>query len=124
MEVITFDSDAFKEIMQKINAIHVLLRQQPSPLPAEINNDTCIDTQDLSDALNISTRTLQRLRTEGLLRFDFVKHRCRYRVMDVCKLLDNQTIQCDYDRALQFRRKYLYPLSAPVGNIDGEQSDK
>ena len=111
MEVITIDSDAFKEIMRKLDTIYQDANSRQHLVCALNSGEVWVDSIEVSDMLNISIRTLQRLRKEGLLKFSYVRRRCRYKVSDVCELLDNKTIQCDYEHIHRFKEKYLVPQS-------------
>ena len=106
MEVITIESKAFKEIASKLDAIYEHVSNSRPLLYAFSDSEIWVDSQEVSDMLNISVRTLQRLRAEGELSYTYVRRRCRYKVKDICKLLDDKTIPCTYERMMQFKQKY------------------
>lgn len=106
MEVITIESKAFKEIASKFDAIYEHVSNSRPLLYAFSDSEIWVDSQEVSDMLNISVRTLQRLRAEGELSYTYVRRRCRYKVKDICKLLDDKTIPCTYERIMQFKQKY------------------
>lgn len=108
MEVITFDSEAFREIMQRLNEVYDLLQERKLETRcSESQGDGWIGTQDLSDALNLSSRTLQRMRTNGELPYTRIKHRCCYRISCVVELLDNKVFNCDREQIERFKRQYI-----------------
>ena len=65
MEVITIESNAFKELEAKINLIAKLLIQQLNISENQINEE-CIDNYDVCSLLKINENTLKRLRSNGL----------------------------------------------------------
>ena len=107
MEVITIESAAYKEIVQKLDAIYEHVSSKRPLLYAFSDTEIWVDSQEVSDMLNISIRTLQRLRKDGELSFTYVRRRCRYKVKDICKLLDDKTIPCTYERIMRFKQKYV-----------------
>ena len=60
MEVITMESDAYKRLVSKIEQIADFVAE--AKLPSEEKKEAWLDSNQLADALGISTRTLQRLR--------------------------------------------------------------
>jgi hypothetical protein len=69
---------------------HPLLTEQPSDYtPLE----DWLDSQDVMQALHISPRTLQTLRTNGILPFSRIGNKIYYRKSDILKILsDNYTM--------------------------------
>ena len=47
-------------------------------LPSEEKKETWLDSNQLAEALGISTRTLQRLRDENLISYSMLRGRCMY----------------------------------------------
>ena len=64
MEVITMESDAYKRLVSKIEQIADFVAE--AKLPSEEKKEAWLDSNQLADALGISTRTLQRLRDDNL----------------------------------------------------------
>ena len=66
-----------------------LLNEQPSDTPLE----DWIDNQDVMQALHISPRTLQTLRSNGILPYSRIGNKLYYRKQDILKILsDNYTM--------------------------------
>lgn len=65
MEVITIESNAFKELEAKINLIAKLLIEQQL-FTNEYCNDNNVNNYDVCSLLKISESTLHRLRSNGL----------------------------------------------------------
>jgi hypothetical protein len=77
---------------------HPLLTEKPSD---EMPLDGWIDAQDVMQALHISPRTLQTLRSNGTLPFSRIGNKIYYRRQDILKILsDNYTMYKikDYER--------------------------
>jgi hypothetical protein len=69
---------------------HPLLTEKPSD---EIQLEDWLDNQDVMQALHISPRTLQTLRTNGILPFSRIGNKIYYRRQDILKILsDNYTM--------------------------------
>ncbi|MDD2203823.1 MAG: helix-turn-helix domain-containing protein [Bacteroidales bacterium] len=74
-----------------------LLTEHPSDTPLE----DWLDNQDVMQALHISPRTLQTLRSNGILPYSRIGNKLYYRRQDIIKILsDNYTMHKikDYDR--------------------------
>ena len=67
--------------------------------PVQEFKETWIDGQDVSVALNVSQRTLQTLRTNGLLPYSQFNGKCYYMVSDLETLLNS-----NYSRNQQSKR--------------------
>ena len=119
MDVIMIDSEAYNGIMRKLNLICEYLEQNTRIVRDNdlVISEIWIDTQTLSDELNISTRTLQRMRTSGELPFTFIKHKCCYQVSEICKLIDNKVFNCDIYRMRQFKKKYKSGLGQMMNDL-------
>ena len=61
MEVITFESEAYKALVGKLEKIAGYVAE--AQLPSEEKKEAWLDSNQLAEALGISTRTLQRLRS-------------------------------------------------------------
>lgn len=91
MEVITIDSKAFKELMEKLDALTeyvYTLKQQPT----ENDEDSWVDSRVVCDFLKISERTLQRLRSNGKITYSCMRGRYYYQISQIKRLLKEQLI--------------------------------
>jgi hypothetical protein len=68
MEVITIESNAFKELEAKINLIAKLLISQQL-CTKENYNEICVDSYDVCSLFKMNESILQRLRFNGLETF-------------------------------------------------------
>lgn len=86
MNVITIESDAFKQIMDKLQSLDnkfVELKLEAStPL-----SERWLDNQDVILLLKISKRTLQSYRDSNKIPFSQIGHKIYYKASDVEKFL-------------------------------------
>ncbi len=92
MEVITIESKAFKQLMEKLDALSEYvykLKQQPT----ENDEDSWVSSREICDFLKISERTLQRLRTNGKVSYTNLGGKYYYQISQVKKLLKENVIK-------------------------------
>ena len=83
MEVVTIQSQAYQEIVDKLDAINKRLTQKEKE-PKE----KWLDNQELMLLLKISKRTAQHYRDSGIVSFSQVGNKIYYRLSDVETLLN------------------------------------
>lgn len=82
MEVITLQSNVYREISDKIDAINQrLTKQEKEP------KDKWLDNQELMQLLKISKRTAQHYKDSGLISFSQVGNKIYYKLSDIEELL-------------------------------------
>lgn len=94
MDVITLQTEAFKEIVSKIDGIHSRLNAKEKK-PSEV----WLDNSELMSILKISKRTAQHYRDSGMISFSQVGAKIYYRLSDVEELLN-----AHYNKAFARRR--------------------
>lgn len=82
MEIVTFQSEVYKDIAEKIDAINLRLTAKEKK-PSEI----WLDNQELMQLLKVSKRTAQHYRDSGLISFSQVGNKIYYKLSDVEELL-------------------------------------
>ncbi len=82
MDVITIQSQAFQEIIKRIDDINARLSAKEKE-PKEI----WLDNQELMQLLKISKRTAQHYRDSGLISFSQVGNKIYYKLADIEELL-------------------------------------
>ncbi|MDD2200528.1 MAG: helix-turn-helix domain-containing protein [Bacteroidales bacterium] len=86
MNVITIESDAFRQIIEKIQSLEdkfvEMKMEAESPL-----SDRWLDNQDVMQLLKVSKRTLQTYRDEDKIPFAQVGNKIYYKATDVEKFL-------------------------------------
>lgn len=107
MEVITMESEVFKEIKHKLDEIHDYISSQKTN---ELGDDTWLDNYEVCTFLQISTRTLQRFRSENLVTYSLIRGKIFYQFKEIKRLLNDNLIRRDRsyldDLALR-HRKYI-----------------
>lgn len=94
MKVMTMESSAFQALMEQIAEIaaHVRKSNQEKQEPAA---DRLLDTNETARLLNVSKRTLQRMRDEHRIEFVVLRGKCRYRLSEIDRLLADCTVKED-----------------------------
>ena len=93
MEVITIESKAYQELMQKINQLIAVSSAKPKDeKKAEKKDDEWLDSNAVCRQLNISSRTLYRLQKERLISYSILRGRYRYKKSDVERILHDRVI--------------------------------
>lgn len=92
MEIITFDSKAYKELDNKITAIADYIFNHTE---AESTNedDIWVDSYEVCTFLKISEKTLQRLRVSGTIAFSNIRGRYFYKISEVKRMLEERLIK-------------------------------
>ena len=98
MEVITIESRAFKQLMEKLEALAEYVYSMERP--TENNDDEWVDSQEVCRFLKISERTLQRLRTNGKITHSCLSGKYYYQISEIKKLLREHVIKST-DECLQ-----------------------
>jgi len=83
MEVITIESKAYQEFMQNLNR----LIQSLSEKQKDEKKDEWLDSNAACRELNISNRTLHRLKKERLISYSMLRGRYRYKRSDIEQIM-------------------------------------
>ena len=101
MKVITFDSEAYKSLMRKIERIEAYVKEEkekeesgkePDP------SDVWLDNGEAAALLEISRRTLQRMRSNGEITYSIRGGRVRYTLSEVQRLVQGRVVKSKYER--------------------------
>jgi len=94
MEVITMESQAYKELVFKINSIAKFVVENQS---SEIKNpdDEWVDSYEVCSFLKISGRTLQRLRKNNIIRYSKISGKTYYTIGEIKRMLYEKRIRCN-----------------------------
>ena len=118
MDVITIESKAYKEIVAKIDVIaNYVFSQEDTKNEDEI----WVDSYEVCTFLQISDRTLQRLRAKGVVAFSNIGGRCYYKIGELKRLLEERLIKSNF---LQHRRTVLLQdrrTETPAGRTDDKE---
>jgi hypothetical protein len=88
MEVITIESQAYKEIISRIDKISRYVKEH-----SENDFEGWVDNYDVCTYLNISTRTLQRLRSQKLLNYSIIRGKTFYKLSEIERMLNENLIK-------------------------------
>lgn len=106
MDVITMEATAYKELIRKIEKIaDYVFKKESKPNEEE---EIWLDNQEVANLLRISTKTLQRLRKENLISYSMLRGRCRYKLSEIERGLNEKIIDCDPHTLDEFRRNFLF----------------
>jgi hypothetical protein len=100
MEVITIESQAYRDLMAKINTIakFVIAGQTKEE---EKDTDGRVDSYGVCTFLKISSRTLQRLRATRAVNYSMIRGKTFYRISEIQHLLNAGIIRRS-DECLQY----------------------
>ena len=92
MEIITFESKAYKDLDSKITAIADYIFNH-----MEVKNtnedEIWVDSYEVCTFLKISEKTLQRLRVAGTIAYSNIRGRYFYKISEVKRMLEERLIR-------------------------------
>lgn len=88
MEVITIEAKAYKEIVGKLDEIARYVKQH-----SENQHEGWIDNHDVCRYLNISIRTLQRLRSQKKINYSIIRGKTYYQLSEIERMLSENLIK-------------------------------
>lgn len=112
MELITFESKAYQELIGKIDKIAGFISKSETSVSVDAK-DIWLNSNEVAELLKISTRTLQRLRSENLISYSYLRGKCLYRLSDIEKSLQERLIPSDPKTLEDFRKKYMLRTKHP-----------
>ena len=95
MKVITIESSAYQAMMEQIAEIAEYIRELKEEKQRQnaATKDCLLNTAQAAELLNVSTRTLQRMRDDHRIEYVIVRGTCRYRLSEVQRLLETNTVR-------------------------------
>ncbi|MDR1357357.1 MAG: helix-turn-helix domain-containing protein [Tannerellaceae bacterium] len=99
MEVITVESQVFKDLVAKINMIAKFVVEHQKREDEE-STEGWVDSYEICTFLKISAKTLQRLRSQRLINYSKIRGKNFYRLSEVSRLLNEHIIRSG-DECLQ-----------------------
>ena len=104
MKVITMESSVFRSLTEQIAEIAAHVRAVSGDKRAA-SPDRLLTTREAAQLLNVSTRTLQRMRSEQRIVYVVLRGKCRYRQSEIDRLLDESTVNEDAATPQELKRK-------------------
>ena len=92
MDVITIETQAFKELMAKINTIAKFVATIQAKADEE-PTDIWVDNYEVCTFLKVSPKTLQRLRAANLVAYSRIRGKNFYKISEIKRLMDNNIIR-------------------------------
>ena len=92
MEVITIESQAFKELAANVNMIAKYVLSL-TVNKEEASNEGWVDNYEVCTFLKISQKTLQRLRSANLINFTRIGGKNFYKISEIKRLMDEKMIR-------------------------------
>ncbi len=92
MDVITIESQAYKELVSKINTIAKFVIEHQSPETKD-PDDEWVDSYEVCTFLKISERTLQRLRSNGIISYSILSGKTYYTIGEIRRILNEKRIR-------------------------------
>jgi hypothetical protein len=92
MDVITIESQAFRELSARINLIAkfvTTVQARADDEPA----DSWVDNYEVCTFLKVSERTLQRLRASGEVNYSLIRKKVYYRISEIRRLMEENIIR-------------------------------
>ena len=105
MKVITIESSAFTALTEQIAEIAVYVRAVSGERKGE-SSDMLLTTREAAHLLNVSTRTLQRMRSEQRIAYVVLRGKCRYRRSEIDRLLADCTVAEDTATLTELKRNH------------------
>ncbi|MGC4130159.1 MAG: helix-turn-helix domain-containing protein [Bergeyella sp.] len=90
MEVITIESQAYKNLMTKVDTIFDYVVSQQT---TNNDQDSWVDSYDVCTFLKISDRTLQRLRSENKINYSRIRGKNYYTISEIRRMLQENLIR-------------------------------
>lgn len=100
MEVITLESEAYKNIIEKIDSIADYIKGGNNSNSSTDLDDEWVDSYEVCTFLKISERTLQRLRTNGTISYSIISGKTYYTIAEIKRVLKERLIKST-DKHLQ-----------------------
>jgi hypothetical protein len=94
MEVITIESQAFKDLMSKVDTIFDYVISQQNIQDEE---DSWVDSYEVCTFLKISDRTLQRLRSENKINYSRIRGKNYYKISEIKRMMEENLIRRNED---------------------------
>lgn len=101
------ESSAYKELIGRIERISAYIeKQEKRREQQESNTEVWLTTRQVMAMLNISQRTLQRMRDSNRIAYSFAGHNCRYHIKEVERFIREGIIIGDPERLEEFKHNY------------------
>lgn len=97
MEVITIDSEAYKDLIKKIDSIVDYIRNKDTQDNVKELDEIWVDSYEVCTFLKISERTLQRLRSNNLISYSILSGKTYYSIAEIKRILAERLVRSGDD---------------------------
>ena len=105
IKVITMERSAFTALTEQIAEIAAHVRAVSGESKGE-SPDRLLTTREAAHLLNVSCRTLQRMRSEQRIAYVVLRGKCRYRQSEIDRLLADCTVVEDAATPTELKRNH------------------
>jgi hypothetical protein len=122
MDIITIESEAYKDLVNKINTIakFVIAIKAREEDKDNGDGDDWVDSYEVCTFLKISGRTLQRLRASRTVNYSLIRGKAFYKISEIQRLMNENVIRCG-DECMQ---KLIKNHTAHVKQRRNTKTDK
>lgn len=101
------ESSAYKELVGRIDRISAYVERQEKQRQEQGDRTSVwLTTRQVAVMLNVSIRTLQRMRDEGRIAYSLVGHNCRYHIKEVERFIKDGIVIGNPEKLEEFRHNY------------------
>ncbi|KWW26566.1 MAG: hypothetical protein AUK63_2590 [bacterium P3] len=105
MEVITIESKAYQNVMERLDIIEAFIRQSSVRHPQE-QTDRWVSSTEAAEILGVSQRTLQRMRSRNDIAYSLVGNSCRYRLAEIRRVIESNQVPTEQHTLDQISHTY------------------
>lgn len=90
------ESAAFKKLVKQMDEISTFIEQALEARTRSLSSDfeeTYVSSEEVKQFLGISERTMQRIRSQGLIPYSKVRGKAFYKIKDIREMMENQIIR-------------------------------
>lgn len=91
-EAVILDSEAFKKLEEKLDIIFDYIKEKEKSENINLD-DAWVDSYEVCTFLRISERTLQRLRTNGIITYSILSGKTYYTIGEIKRVLKEKLIK-------------------------------
>lgn len=92
-EAVILDSEAYKKLVKKIDLIADYIQEKKQSENIDFDEEW-VDSYEVCTFLRINERTLQRLRTNGVISYSMLSGKTYYTIAEVKRVLKERLIKC------------------------------
>lgn len=93
MEVITMDSEAYKDLIRMIESIANYIKDIDDSNNSKELDEVWVDSYEICTFLRISERTLQRLRSNQLIAYSVLSGKTYYTIGEIKRVLQERLVK-------------------------------